>query len=153
MIISFAIVSSSCSEHVNSRDVRDVAEKWMECVKNKDADALLEHFSQKIRDNRSEKTMDEIHQLLDYIDGNIVSYSYNSGSMMEKKEKGHIYYYVCTPTFEKVTTDNGKTYTISFACHYIYDEKPEHKGLERISIYENDNEENKLIIGDWYSPD
>lgn len=153
MIISFSIVSSSCNEHVYSWDVRNVAEKWMECVENKDADALFEYFSQKIKDNRSETTMDEIHQLLDYIDGDIVSYKYNSGGMMERKEKGHIYYYTCTPTFEKVTTDNGKTYTIHFACHYIYDEKPEHEGLEQITIYEDDDDENKLIIGDWYMPE
>ena len=63
-----------------------------------------------------------------------------------------IYYYSFSPTFDEVETDSGKTYTIYFACHYIYDEKPEHKGLERITIYENDDKENKLTIGDWYIP-
>ena len=155
MIISLIIVSSSCmfNEHINSWDLQNVAEKWMECIKNRDADALFEYFSQDIKDDRSEKTMDEIHQLLNYIDGNIISYKYHSGGMREKKEKGHIYYYDFNPTFEEVETDSGKTYTIYFACHYIYDEKPEHEGLEEIDIWENDNKDKELDIGEWYIPD
>lgn len=155
LIISLSVVSSSCmfNEHINSRDLQNVAEKWMECIKNKDAEALFENFSQNIKDNRSEKTMDEIHQLLNYIDGDILSYKYHSGGMEEGKDKGHIYYYSFSPTFYEVKTDSDETYTIHFACHYIYDEKPEHEGLEKITIYKGDDKENKLTIGDWYIPD
>ena len=94
----------------------DVAEKWIECIKNRYADASFENFSQNIKDNRSEKTMDEIHKLLNYIDGDILSYKYNFGGMEERKDKGHIYYYSFSPTFEEMETDSGKTYTILLFC-------------------------------------
>lgn len=153
-VIVLCITSSACifKDHVFSWDVRHQAEEWFECVKNRDAEALMRYFSPYIQENRREKTIEELNRLFAFIDGDIVSYVYSSGGLVEKMDHGHIKYYACSPEFRKVTTDKNKMYTVSFGCHYIYEKEPEHQGLEDVVVRSEDSQGNviRIVAGDYY---
>ena len=159
IIVVFVILSclsfSSCffKDHVFSWDVRHDAEAWFECIKNKDAEALMEYFSPYIKENRREETITELNSIFDFIEGNIVSYTYSSGGLVEEMDHGHIKYYSCCPEFRKVTTDKNKIYTVSFGCHYIYEKKLEHQGLEDVTVSFKDTNGDiimKITAGEYY---
>ena len=159
IIVVFVILSclsfSSCffKDHVFSWDVRHDAEAWFECIKNKDAEALMEYFSPYIKENRREETITELNSIFAFIEGNIVSYKYSSGSLMEKMDHGHIYYYDCHPHFENVQTERKNNLEIVFHCHLIYDERPEHQGLEEVVVRSNDGRGNiirRISAGEYF---
>lgn len=143
---------SSCSvEHVDVKDIEKDATQMMECLVNNDSDGLFGFYSDYMKNNYRDESLEEIQELFDYIDGAIISYDYQGrGGGREDLEGHEIVYYSCYPEFD-FTTNTGKTYTVNFSYQYICDETPEYEGVHRISICEDGDWKTKLVIGKNYN--
>lgn len=153
--LGLTMILSSCfvNEHVDGRDIKEDAAKMMECVVNEDAEGLFDFYNDDMKDNYREKTLREIQQLFEYIDGSIVSYKYKGqGGGMESKKHGTIYHYNCYPAFD-FTTDTGQAYIIKFSYEYIWDEHPEYEGISKIIIYKDGYWGESRVFGRNYYED
>lgn len=134
-----ALCLSSCSKYSVFVDegavIKENAKQMMQCVIDRDAEKLLTFFPADMQENESEETLEEIGTLFEFIDGDIVSYSYHSGSKSGSMSEFEHDYYYCTPEFRKIETTTGKIYTLQFGYQYIWKEKPEYEGLNKITIF------------------
>lgn len=131
-VFSFLCLSS-CVNH--SAVIKENAEEMMQCIIDRDAERLLTFFSSDIQENESEKTLEEIEKLFEFIDGDIISYTYSSGGGRRSVRDGEFVFYYRRPTFEKTETTTGKIYTIRFEYYYIWKEKPKQEGLCVITAF------------------
>lgn len=151
--ICFIVCLSSCSNR--SAAVKKNAEQMMQCIIDRDAEKLLTFFSKDMRENESEKTLEEIEALFEFIDGDIVSYSYFSGNASKRSNNFEFDYYHCTPTFNRTETTTDKIYTIRFYYYYIWKEKPEYEGISKIIAFRGEdwaNSEKGVTVGKLYDP-
>lgn len=142
---------SSCVNH--SAVIKENAEEMMQCIIDRDAEKLLTYFSEDIRENRTEETLEEIEKLFEFIDGDIVSYIYDSGGTRGSTSNFEYDFYLCYPTFQSVETTTGKIYTIRFAYNYIWKEKPEQEGFSRIKAFSGEdwvNLDKGVTVGKLY---
>lgn len=133
--------------------IKENAEQMMQCIVDRDAERLLTYFSEDIRENESEETLEEIEKAFEFIDGDIVSYSYFSGGGSDSVSHGEITFDVHTPKFQRMETTTGKIYTIELAYFYIWKEKPECEGLCKITAYPEEDGKNRddgVTVGKYY---
>lgn len=153
IIIIMLFSSTSCigESFEMQEEIKDTAGKVMEYIANEDADSLFNMFSPYIKENRKDETMNEIEKAFEYIDGEIVSYEYRGeGGGGKSKRDGKIVLYRCYPEFGEVITDTGTEYIVSITHYHIWDEKPEWEGVGKIVIYEEDDVECGIVIGQNY---
>lgn len=131
--VCFIVCLSSCSNR--SATVKKNAEQMMQCIIDRDAEKLLTFFSKDMRENESEKTLEEIEALFEFIDGDIVSYSYFSGGGSDSVSHGEVTFDFRTPKFQRTETTTGKIYTIELTYFHIWKEKPECEGLCKITAW------------------
>ncbi|MCH5197130.1 MAG: DUF5104 domain-containing protein [Oscillospiraceae bacterium] len=87
----------------------------------------------------SRATVEEVQGLLDFIDGEIVSFDKESLQPNGGTVKyGEYLKYAYGGRFN-ISTSNGKEYECHFAGYVVNDEKPEKVGLEYIAIVINNN--------------
>lgn len=148
---------SSCSKYSVFVDedivIKENAEQMMQCIIDRDAEKLLTFFSADMQENESEKTLEEIEKLFEFIDGDIVSYIYDSGGTRGSTSNFEYDFYLCYPTFQSVETTTGKIYTIRFAYNYIWKEKPEQEGFSRIKAFPGEdwgNLDKGVTVGKLY---
>lgn len=148
---------SSCSKYSTLNfpglTVKGNAEQMMQCIIDRDAEKLLTYFSKDIRENESEETLEEIEALFEFIDGDIVSYSYFSGGGADSTGNFEYDYYFCTPEFQKTETTTGKIYTIQLSYWYLWQEKPECEGLCKITAFpeeEGKSRNDGVTVGEYY---
>lgn len=113
----------------------------MKYFEEEDADRLLKWFSDDIKNNRSDETLEEIEAAFEFIEGDIISCKYGGDSSGGKTKDNFITIrYYCYPIFY-IETSAGKKYTIEFWYNYIWKEKPEREGIGIIRIinYEGDS--------------
>lgn len=142
---------SSCVNH--SAVIKENAEEMMQCIIDRDAERLLTFFSSDIQENESEKTLEEIEALFEFIDGDIVSYSYFSGGGSDSVSHGEVTFDFRSPEFQRTETTTGKIYTIELAYFYIWKEKPECEGLCKITAFPGEdwgNRDDGVTVGKYY---
>lgn len=130
--------------------IRENAEQMFQCIIDRDAEGLLAFFSAEMQENESEKTLEEIEKLFEFIDGDIASYSYHLGGGKGSINNLEYDYYLCHPTFQSVETTTGKIYTIRFTYNYIWKDKPEQEGLSRIRVFYEKGSDKEAIVGKLY---
>lgn len=135
LFCSCVILLTGCFDFLDSTQVRKKIEKIMECIKEKDENKLFEYFSEYIRDNRKEETMEEIHRFFIYINGKIVSYEYNDGGMDSSTDRGETLFYCAVPDV-KIKTDTGKKYIIQFTYLHKWVEYPDREGLCSVLLHQ-----------------
>lgn len=152
-----ALFLSSCGNHSVFIDheaiIKENAEQMLQCIIDRDAERLLTFFSDDIQENRSEETLEEIEKLFEFIDGDIVSYTYNWGGAAGSTNDFQFYFYCYEPIFQRTETTTGKIYTIRFAYNYIWEEKPECEGLCKITAYPEEDGKNRddgVTVGKYY---
>lgn len=151
VFICFIVCLSSCSNR--SATVKKNTEQMMQCIIDRDAEKLLTFFSKDMRENESEKTLEEIEALFEFIDGDIVSYSYFSGGGSDSVSHGEVTFDVRTPQFQRTETTTGKIYTIELAYFHIWKEKPECEGLCKITAWpdeEGKKRDDGVTVGKYY---
>lgn len=114
--------------------VKEDAKIILEGIENSTYESTAELFSSYVRENYPTLSQD-IAELMEYIDGEIVSYErvlsdttggHSTGEgWVEKRFEGRIY---------KVKTNTNKTFNIKFGGYYINKEKPETVGVQYIII-------------------
>lgn len=142
---------SSCVDH--NAIINENSEQMLQCIIDRDAEKLLTYFSEDIRENRTEKTLEEIEKLFEFIDGDIVSYTRFSGGEAKTTSGGEIIFWHCTPQFRSAKTTTGEIYTIQFSYRYIWKEKPECEGLCRIIAFPGEdwgNWDKRVTVGKRY---
>ena len=115
--------------------IKQDAETLMYAVQNEEYDPIVELFSPYVK-TKYPNLKDDIIDLMDYIDGDIVSYGHmvfdsmggssTEEGWVEKKLEGTIY---------DIVTSNNKTYAIIFGGYYINKEEPDKVGTRYISIF------------------
>lgn len=117
------------------------AKSWIKYFKDENVEGLFSVFCSDIKDNYADETREEIRKVFEFIDGDIESYEYKgeSGSQYAK-DNYKTTLYSCYLEF-RCKTENEKKYTITILYNYIWKEKPEYEGIERIWIvnYEGDS--------------
>lgn len=152
LLLVLSLLLTSCSDNpiAKKKKIKKTAEKVMEAIIDEDDKDLLKFFTSDIQDYHRTKTMSEIQQAFDFIDGKVVSYDYQQGGEMETVEDGKIKYYHCYLEFTNVKTDTDSIYTIECTYHYIWDKKPEQEGIAKIIIFKDNDRENQVQIGQNY---
>ncbi len=121
-------------------DIDKKAKTWIQYFKNEDVDGLFKLFCSDIKDNYSDKTLDEIRMAFEFIDGDIVEYKYKGeGGGGQTKDNYKTILYYCYPEY-LIETSTGKKYNIIFSYKYIWKAKPECEGIGSIRVinYEGD---------------
>ncbi|MCM1334618.1 MAG: DUF5104 domain-containing protein [Bacteroides sp.] len=155
-ILSFLCLSSCSKDSVfvdTDAVIKENTEQMMQCIIDRNAEKLLTFFSDDMRENESEKTLEEIEQLFDFIDGDIVSYSYSSGGLYGSVSNSEYELYLCEPTFQKTETSTEKIYTIQFAYDYIWKGKPEYEGISKIIAFPGEdwgNRDEGVTVGKYH---
>lgn len=151
LLFSFLMLTSCENEMlVHRQEIQDVAEEAMEYFVNKDMDSLIEMFSVDIQENNREEIEKQLEEMYEFIDGKIVSYTYDGeGGVEISKNDGKIDYYDAAPRFV-VVTDNDKEYVVKFLYYYIWDEMPEREGIGKIYVDEKGNWKNTVRVGEGY---
>lgn len=153
LVVVMLLSLTACLENnpfSRSNEIKKVADQVIEALIDENAEDLFGTFCEEIRYIRQDKTMEEIQQLFDFIDGKIVSYEYSEGGGMKSNHYGTIEYYNCNLDFRNVTTDTGRKYTIYCDFQYIWLERPRCEGVNKIRIYENDDHDNALEVGKFF---
>lgn len=118
------------------------AKLWINYFKDENVEGLFNVFCSNIKDNYADETKEEIRKVFGFIDGNIESYEYK-GEIGSKyaKDNYKTTLYSCYLEF-RCKTENEKKYTIRILYNYIWKDKPEYEGIEKIWIinYEGDEE-------------
>lgn len=149
LLFSFAGCGMSIVRYYYRRnEIKNIAEDMMQCVAEKDVDALFEYFDQNNKENGEEQLKEQIQQVFDYIDGNIVSYDeYSEGGGAEANNFGDIGLYTRNPQYQRVLTDSQKKYKIIFFYTHIDEEHPELIGLNIIRVFDLSKEHEYLDAG------
>lgn len=141
------MTSTTCLVSCNNvhTDIKNYSKSCMQLMKEKDSEKLLENFCEVIKDNEKEETLRQLNQLYKYINSGISSYEFvTEGGGTQEMEAGEYTYYNCYPEFN-ITTDTGKNYTVTFSLHYICNNEPEKKGIYKIEISDDSN--NEFVVG------
>ncbi len=113
----------------------EYSENLMKVLMEKDEVAFKELLCQDILDN-DENIDNEIHELINFIEGDILSYDPPRGGAMSETttpEEGAIER-LAKCNLENITTSEGKTYKIGYFYGMINKEHPELLGIVSISI-------------------
>ncbi|MDE6253167.1 MAG: DUF5104 domain-containing protein [Lachnospiraceae bacterium] len=153
ILLPVCVLLTSCTMKYHS-DIKKETKTWIKYFKEEDAEGLLEVFCSDIKDNYSDETLEEIEAAFEFIDGDIVSYEFESESgSRQTKDNFKTKLYYCYPVYF-IKTNMGKKYTIKFCYNYIWKEKPEYEGIESIRLinYEGDNEfyGDEMFVGKVY---
>lgn len=152
-VLLICVFITSCTMKYHS-DIKNESKTWIKYFKEEDAEGLLELFCDNIKDNYADDTLEEIADAYDFIEGDIVSYDFESESgSRQSKDNFKTKLYYCYPVYY-IKTNTGKKYTIKFCYNYIWKEKPECEGVESIRIinYKGDNEfqGEEMFVGKSY---
>ncbi|MCH5207187.1 MAG: DUF5104 domain-containing protein [Oscillospiraceae bacterium] len=144
-VIKINYDSTSSTDDVRyfpSRASREMFYSIQRYLKKGNAEALSELFAEDYS-----TSIDEVQDALNFIDGKILSFDkerlHTDGG---KKREGKYTYYSYGGSFYAIT-DNGKRYLIDFAGCVVDDETPGNVGLEHIRIWDDPNENPKIILG------
>ena len=113
-------------------------ETIMEALKTRDAEKLKEVLAKAMQNQ--ENIDEEINNLINFIDGNIISYddtmgvSSNSG---RSDEKGWIYREY-SGEIENIVTDTGKKYRLKFYNYYINRKHKDYEGVIEVKVYDTE---------------
>lgn len=152
VILCLALVFAICRNEmlIHHSKIKNTMEQAMEYFANKDINSLMLMFTEDIQENRKDETIEEIEALYEFFDDEIVSYSYSKEGGGERANRyEEIYYYHCCPEF-KVITNNGDEYIVEFSYHYIWNDKPEKEGINKIYVYVEGEYSNGIGAGIVY---
>ena len=130
-----AFVFTACSIRIADSDEmteKDYAlekqEQVLECFEKQDKKELKALFCRYVIKN-DEALDEQIDEALDFIDGKIVSHGDTKPSKSGDEDKMKYSAYT-----QKVTTESGREYKISFEGWYEYREEPDKLGITRILV-------------------
>ena len=124
------------------------AEKLMQEIIKKDKEGIKSLFSKQMK--QAQGFDKEIEGLLEFIDGEIISYDMPFGNMhggTTKPGEGYVVQRI-SGEINNVKTDKGGNYTIGFMSYYIYDENEDLIGINTISVID----ENSYTEKEQYIP-
>ncbi|MDE6232666.1 MAG: DUF5104 domain-containing protein, partial [Lachnospiraceae bacterium] len=151
-LLLVCVLLTSCTMKYRS-DIKKESKTWIKYFKEEDAEGLIELFCSDIKDNYYDETLEEIETAFEFIDGDIVSYEFESEySLAQTKDNFKTIFYCCDPVYF-VETNKGEKYMIRFCYHYIWKEKPEREGVGSIRVlYEGDSKFNddEVLVGKLY---
>ncbi len=157
VITLFVLCLSSCGKYrpfvYHTPIIEENVGQMLQCIIDGDAEKLLTFFTEDMRENESEETLEEIEELFKFIDGDITSYSYSSGFTRKSISNFEYKLYYCTPIFERAETTAGKIYTIQFDYYHIWKEKPEQEGLGKIIAFSGEDwgdSDKGVVVGKNY---
>ena len=111
-------------------------ETIMEALKAKDKEKLKKVLAKAMQNQ--ENIDEEIDNLMNFIDGNIVSYDdigIASPGRGSSDEKGLIYEVYDGET-ENIVTDTGKKYELKYYMYYVNRNHKDHEGIFQIWLYD-----------------
>ena len=115
--------------------VKNNAQIILDGIESKTYEPTAELFSPYVKENYPTLHQD-IAELMEYIDGEIVSYSHLTNSNMgghTTAEEGWVEKYF-EGVINDVKTSTDRTYEITFAGYYVYKEEPKKVGLDYLLI-------------------
>lgn len=146
IVISFSF--TSCNYVSGYRIAVDISEEIMRCFDERDAESLKTLFF--ANDLPTSNLDKQIKEAFEFYDGPSVSYDLpvdaGGGKSMDDGEmiEWHI-----APVIENIETDGDITYLIS--CHmYIIYNGYETKKITRLTIFNQDDQEEKVTIGKYF---
>lgn len=110
--------------------------KLIKALKEKDSDAIYELLCPYLQKEKG--TKEKIQQMLDKIDGNIVSND-------DPSEFGYSYlidhpipYYWEDDAIRNIKTDKGKVYSVDFEFYVFYQKNHDYEGIVQMSLYNSE---------------
>ncbi len=110
--------------------------KLIKALKEKDSDAIYELLCPYLQKEKG--TKEKIQQMLDKIDGNIVSND-------DPSEFGYSYlidhpipYYWEDDAIRNIKTDKGKVYSVDFEFYVFYQKNHDYEGIVQMSFYNSE---------------
>lgn len=110
--------------------------KLIKALKEKDSDAIYELLCPYLQKEKG--TKEKIQQMLDKIDGNIVSND-------DPSEFGYSYlidhpipYYWEDDVIRNIKTDKGKVYSVDFEFYVFYKKNHDYEGIVQMSLYNSE---------------
>ena len=124
----------------------------IENIENRDTASIINMFCD--YEKTSGELSGKIETLLDFIDGDIVSYDEPNVLSVEKErnEGGQVAFEATEGKIGNIKTPTGKIYNIFFYSYHVYPSNPEYVGIFFLEIedadYEPDSEEGHIYVGE-----
>ena len=134
--------------HFNCRDLRKERNDIIEYFVEENSDDLFSDFSEIIKEERDNLTKREIEYAFDFIEGDIISYDASSIGGTYKKKGMLKYYFDTWFYYTNVQTNANKTYSIYVNYVYLDKYNKDYEGIVKITICDNENDQNEITIGD-----
>lgn len=124
----------------NQQHSREVSEKIIRCINDKDVESMEDLFSPYAK--KSEDLKDNIEELFKHVKGKIVSYEIDYNGEMGEIDNGKWKKQTAETELEKIKTDREKEYFIRIHEYLVYSEDEEKEGIYFIAL--TDGEGNVL---------
>lgn len=161
LIVLIFVCLTGCSitnNHSPAAVARKQANTILKCIQENDADTLKSLFTPDIQ--KKPELDKQIHSFLNFIDGEIVSYSEPFGERGGGEVRdGETVYQELYGSISNIQTDTGKNYRITHNAIFINKNNPDNLGVYYLEIRDEDliesdggnPEDRKIII--YYSSD